>query len=674
MKNKKQSITSVSNKENTLNKNSKKNNINLIYLTIILVIVTATYFSTLSMNWTNCDDDLLILKKEYLSNSKNIKNAFNEPYFSGFYYRPIIVISFIIDTVISGTKPFIYHLTNLLLHCINCCILYFLLLLLSKNKFAALIGSLLFGLHPLLSNAVSWILGRNDMILFLFSILSFIFFIKNQENNKVLFQVLNTFSFFVALLSKETAIILPILFVVYIYLFKKEIIFNKTNLTLYTSWLIAIIIWYYLKTKAVLLTNTNTDVSISNFIYNLQQIPDIISRFIFPFQNQVLPTYNIFSTILGIVILIILLAVIFIKKTYKNKLMIYGFLWFVLLLIPGMFVRLLNKPDYFDYLDCRIYLPIIGLIIALIELLPKKILNIKNKIVIGIVSIIFLILSIITVLHNNYYCNPEVFWLKAIKDNPTKARFYNMLGLFYKDNGNLEKAEIAFTKSIKINPSDADYYSKLGLIYMQKNEYTKAIEIFIKGRNINKYAIENNINLAVALNNTHKYDDAIIVLQDALTNGEHKESVLKNLCNSYTYLNKFDTAYIYANQLFQLGNNKGIVDVLMQEGMYYYRNKNFDKAIHIIKKIFQYDPNNANAFNNLGALYMLSGNYKESEVSFNKSITINTNQTDPYSNLLRLYFYYIKDYKTAAKYATILKQKGVEIPIEISKNISHYIK
>src|SRR3954469_18143522 len=97
----------------------------------IALAVLAVYFTAPGFHFIGFDD-MEILKQRYfiIGDLSKIKLAFTTDAFLGTnatFYRPLQTVSFMLDALIGGPKPFIYHLTNLILH-IVCS------LLLERNK------------------------------------------------------------------------------------------------------------------------------------------------------------------------------------------------------------------------------------------------------------------------------------------------------------------------------------------------------------------------------------------------------------------------------------------------------------------------------------------------------------------------------------------------------------
>lgn len=127
-------------------------------------------------------------------------------------WRPLRTVSFLLDHKIWGSDPLGFHLTSLLWHLLNVFLLFVLLNRLFKNENLSLAACLIFALHPVQTEAVTWISSRGDLMFLSFGLASFLLFIFYQESRKYSSLGLSFLCFILALLSKETAIVMPALF------------------------------------------------------------------------------------------------------------------------------------------------------------------------------------------------------------------------------------------------------------------------------------------------------------------------------------------------------------------------------------------------------------------------------------------------------------------------------
>jgi tetratricopeptide (TPR) repeat protein len=131
------------------------------------------------------------------------------------YYRPLVNISYGIDAKIWGLNPFGFRLTNLLLHLAACLLVLKVLELQPIAKAGGYAAVLLFGLHPANTEAVSWIASRNNILVTVFSLASFIFYIKRSRGGSRWSGALALICFALALLCKEFALMLLPIIILY---------------------------------------------------------------------------------------------------------------------------------------------------------------------------------------------------------------------------------------------------------------------------------------------------------------------------------------------------------------------------------------------------------------------------------------------------------------------------
>src|SRR3989344_5379849 len=121
------------------------------------------------------------------------------------YYRPLQQLSYSIEYHLFQGLPFIYHLTNLLLHAIAGILLFLFIRKLLNNNFIAGLTSILFLIHPVQTEAVAYASGRNDPMYVIFALLTFVFYLKGGTK----FYILSLITYLLSLLSKEAALMIP---------------------------------------------------------------------------------------------------------------------------------------------------------------------------------------------------------------------------------------------------------------------------------------------------------------------------------------------------------------------------------------------------------------------------------------------------------------------------------
>jgi tetratricopeptide (TPR) repeat protein len=146
------------------------------------------------------------------------------------YFRPLIELSYLLDRTLWGDRPFGFHLSVLLAHLFSTAGVYFLTRALVRRStpsavrnnavpdFTALLAASLFAVHPVHVEAIAWIAGRNDVFCTAFMLSSLLLYVRfNRTGNWIVFG-LSMWMFALALLTKETAVGLFVLFPLYDFL------------------------------------------------------------------------------------------------------------------------------------------------------------------------------------------------------------------------------------------------------------------------------------------------------------------------------------------------------------------------------------------------------------------------------------------------------------------------
>lgn len=180
------------------------------YLILFVVLaVLVVFYSALSAEILSVDDEQLFT---YLFNldSWSFKGLFAGGG-SGYYYRPLIGLSWYVDKYLWGPHESFMHLENILLHVANSILVFSITDKLAErykmaSTAAPLAASLIFGLHPLTTEPVNWISGRTDVLAALFILCAMLLLVKGLAKNSVLLDCGAACLFLVGTLAKETAL------------------------------------------------------------------------------------------------------------------------------------------------------------------------------------------------------------------------------------------------------------------------------------------------------------------------------------------------------------------------------------------------------------------------------------------------------------------------------------
>ncbi len=475
---------------------------------LIIIAIFAIYTPTLNYGTVNLDDQFLI-KDHYQFNKdlSNVPQAFKEGIFKNDrpFYRPLLRLTFILDAQFGeNSLIFVSHLTNIILHIIAMCLLFYFFLKLNINKYTALFFAIFFSIHPLTAHTVSWIPGRNDSLLAIFILSSFIFFISFIETKKLKYFVGHSISLALALWTKETAIVMPVLIIACLWVFKDKnyIEDSKQYWAMFLVW--TAIIVAYLAQRAEVLVNIMGDENYNlydSIVKNFPSVVPAIGKVLLPINLSTFPVAQDLPMVYGLLVLVVLVFYYLLAKNKKNKMIIFGLVWFLVFMTPT-FIK--SSSFLLAQHENRIYLPMFGFAFILLGLGEiKQVKNLlRGKMLIIFISILIILTSLITIKRNENYKDALHFWKNAVETSPNNIYAHGYLGSLYAEQGKNEEAIQEIKLAINLDPEQKfmkNTHGKLGLLYIEQGRFKEAEETLREELRINP----NNLQALATIEKLH---------------------------------------------------------------------------------------------------------------------------------------------------------------------------
>ncbi|MFZ4520159.1 MAG: tetratricopeptide repeat protein [Bacteroidales bacterium] len=452
-----------------------------IYL-VFFLLAFIIYGQVLKFYLGKFDEDLLILGNlNMLKDLANLKMAFLRDAFLSqkgvSFYRPLQTVTYMIDAQFFHARGSVFYVTNILLHAAACSALFYLLTLLGNNRKAAFIFTLLYLASPLFVHAIAWAPSRGDLLIGLTGLLSMVFFIKMAATGEFKYGIFTLLAFLAAMFSKETAILIPVMILLYYIFLEKERKLPLVSLLLLAAgFLVIIVLYFYMRSQVVKLSAPPAEFGLGPLVHNLRTLPEYIGKFFIPFNLSPMAGFTVLSTLLGLVLLaaLVILSFRFTHKPYTKVL--FGFTWFLIFFIPGaMYSHKLGGAAY-NYLEHRAYLPMAGIIMMLFFIfdgIPEG--RVKSRMA-DYTMVLALILGIYAFIYTGNYENPMVFYNHAISSNPASALALSNRGLIKADLKDFKGAVADYEKAVAIKPDYAQAYVNKGISLAALNDYAGAIE------------------------------------------------------------------------------------------------------------------------------------------------------------------------------------------------------
>lgn len=382
------------------------------------------------------DDDVFILRNDILK--MPLFQALSVMFTSYYHgdYLPFTILSYWLDSNIFGQEPFVFHAVNLILHCINIVLVYWLIFKFSQDRLTAFLVAIIFAIHPLQAEPVMWVSERKSLISGGFTLLSLIGYIMFHERQKKRYFVFAILMYLGSILSKTTAILLPVVFLL-IDLYYDRFSWKKSALRLLPTFFVIAVFGYI---RIISYDYSTPGVSESMFsVERLTYIPLFMTNAIwFYFQKFFWPsalsaiypfyensTLNYIKCAAGLSSVFLIAFLIYKKNLKKARLF---FLIYILFLLP--ILHLIPRANLVN--DRYMYLPIIGLSFVILELLRAYFSDkLNTKLVLVVTVFILSTLSFRSYSQSKLWHDNLALWQDTVEKNQDNILARNALGLEY---------------------------------------------------------------------------------------------------------------------------------------------------------------------------------------------------------------------------------------------------
>lgn len=445
---------------------------------LIMLAILGLYGYSATFAFLPLDDtDIILNRLDYLRDFGNIVDIFSSPLYKDIVtslYRPVLFLTFMLDSILGGGSPVSFHVSNILFHVVAVLLLWSLLFNFHVSDTTNFILTALFALHPIHVHAVAWISGRNDVLLAIVLLLIWITFFKWRLHQKNKYLISHFMLLFLAFFVKETAVIIPVTLVIFAVVVQPV---GKQIKLLMSGWGFSTI--SALVIRSIVVTG-NIPVKISELSITIKQFGFVFTNYLgkifIPVDYSVIPSVmdmNILPGIIGLVVVIV--SGIFINKR-DSRIFWFGLLWYLLFISPTILWSIWSGIQ--EYYEHREYIPFVGLLISASQLEFETRLKISKPVRNLIFSGLLIILGLSSFQRLLKYRDPISFTDSAVLESPSHARSHSMRGSVQKELGNYAVALDEFGKALNIRPGIQWVYSDCGQIKLNLGEFEQAVQLF----------------------------------------------------------------------------------------------------------------------------------------------------------------------------------------------------
>ncbi len=556
---------------------------------------------------------------------------------AGGRYRPLTLAMFALEYELFGDSPQVMHVFNALWYGLTVVVLYWLLLLLFQTRgafdkklsttalyFVPLAAALLFSVHPIHTEAVANIKGRDEILTLLGSIAALYFVLRGFKDLRWPWPVLAGFCFFLALLSKENAITFLGIAPLALYYFTKEklpgiairMIPLVAAAVVFLAIRGAILGWDFGQPSRELMNNPFLKIEDNRYVdfstsEKAATITYTLGKYVqlalvpYPLTHDYYPrhvdrmSWGDWRVLLS---LVLYLGLLFLAvRGLRNKEPIsFGILFYLLAL---SIVSNIVFPVGTNMSERFLFMPSVGVCLVL-ALLLSRLEKRSISLLLGATGVIALVYAGITIFRNPVWQNNYTLFSADIHTSPNSAKLRNAMA------GELS---VQWT-----NLPEAEREANSGMLREAVGHIDEAIRFHPNYKQA--HYIKGNLHF-----NLKEYDQAIQAYQQALRLDSEYQAAFDNLMVTYREAGKFygeqrgdvATAITYLEQARAgLPNDYETLRLL---GVAYGISGNSAKAVEYFTLNTQQAPDNARAWYDLGIAYGQSGEEEQAATAFQRA-------------------------------------------------------
>ena len=555
-----------------------------LYCGIIAAITFVVFLPSINNDFANIDDDYYVVNNPDIRGISlhNLEKVFTSKYVDN--YQPLTILTYMVEYHFFQLKPNVYHATNLLLHIINCLLVFALAYALSGQYFLSLLVTLLFAIHPMRVESVAWIAERKDVLSSLFYFLSLLLYTKYLKKEKKTLYYLCGVSLLFSLLSKPMAVSQPFVLLLIDYISNKKFDIKM---------LLAKVPFFVIAALFAFIALFTQKVSLPSLEYSSLSM---LQRICVPFYGLV---FYVFKTIIPVNLC----------SYYPFPAASDSAMSFKLFASPFLVIGAFAAVYYFRAYSKRL---VFGSLFFLITILPVlQIVPIGGAIVaerytyVPMIGIYFIFATFLTFLVEK----------KFIKNKIVKTGLLVGLGIslltfacISRDRCGIWKDGFSLWNDVIAKYPVAIAYTGRGIAFSGKGDYGHAIEDFNRAIALHPAPALSSLahnNRGSAFNGIGDYDHAIEDFDQAITLDSKNADAFFNRGIACYYKKDIDRAIEDYSQAIRL--NPNYVFAYGNRGIAYANKEDYDHAIEDFSRAAMLNPNDAQIYNNRGLAYKAKG-------------------------------------------------------------------
>ena len=587
--------------------------------------------------------------------------------------RPIVNLSLAVNYAVGGLDVRGYHVFNLVVHILAALALFAVirrtlrLAVMPEHIAAASLplafaAALIWTVHPLATEAVTYIVQRTELLAGLFYLLTLYCLIRGASTSRaVWWYVAAVAACTLGMGSKEAVVSAPLVVLLYDRFFLcgsfKEVLRRRwlLYLALASSWALpAMLLVHGREATGGAYWATLHSYALAQLVAVVRYLGLCFWPYPLVMDYGELSPGEVPLPLPHAAVIVVLLAVTIWALCRRPRVGFLG-VWFFAILAPSSsIVPLVAQP----IAEKRMYLPLAAVVVVVVlgayalgrrfrqgRGLPGGPHNVVGRVVgLALAGAIALALGIVTVRRNCDYSGGLSIWTDTVTKQPGNARAWNNQGVAHGRKGEHDAAIGDFTRAVELKPDYAEAYNNRGSARRQKGDHDKAIGDFTRAIELEPRSAQFHNNRGLAHGRKGDHDKAIDDFTRAIELEPDYAEAYNNRGFALGQKGDFDRAIADYDRAIAL--NPKFAKAFRNRGVAYDRKGNHDRAIRDFTRAIALNPDRPEAYCDRGIARDHKGDYDRAIRDYSKAIALDPKFAKAYHNRAVMYFHK-RNYKSA---------------------------
>ncbi|MCC7260975.1 MAG: tetratricopeptide repeat protein [Candidatus Latescibacteria bacterium] len=491
---------------------------------LLLLLALLAFHGRSLGNGFHYDDGHSLLRNPHVRSLRELPSFFTDAHtFSadpGYaMYRPLVVASHALNYALGGYGARGYLALNLAVHCLASLVAFHLLGQLGLAWVPALVGALLFGLHPAQTEVVNYVSARSESLAGLFVLGGFSAFLHSLTAAvRWRWLALSLLAFTLGLLCKSTTLVLPLLLLLHHLLFRPSRPW-RDHLPYWALAALYVLLYVALSGQGLERASQVRDFA-AQFATQAKALGHYLLLTVVPVHLNIQQQFFVSASPLELVpvlgaLLFTTLALVAWRGANRQLLFALG--WFLLCLLPTLVVPLNILVN-----DHRLYLSLFGLALMAAGWVDGT--SRRWPVWAGLA-----LFGVLCCQRAGVWRDEISLWSAAARQAPRMAEAQYNLGYAFHQAGDLEHARQAYERAVALSPAYVRAQVNLGAVYRQQGELPKAEAAFRRALAVEPGQVEALNNLGLVYAGGGQYTAAIGLYQQALERAPDQADIWLNL-------------------------------------------------------------------------------------------------------------------------------------------------